>query len=162
MIDSMDVKSSGYDFGYSMMDGALNLSYSMNDDGRGSEMTHMGASYSVFENMTIHASMREYSGDDTDHVFSATNSAWTEGLSSGEIAHMDNGVEILSYGLTYDLGDISLSYTMHTASEDGYDDAELTDMSVSYKLNDNTSLGYRSYTLNTDVNANFITVQIGM
>jgi hypothetical protein len=173
MIDNNDVKSHGYDFGYSMMDGALNLSYSMNDDGQGSEMTHMGASYQVFDNMSAHASMRAYSGepnqDLTVNTFTAVNSAWTDGLSAGVLPHFNNGAEILSYGINYDLGDISLSYTMHTVSDDenvnldGSDiaDLDLTDMSVSYKLNDNTSLGYRSYTLEGE-NVNFITVQIGM
>ena len=173
MIDNYDVKSHGYDFGYSMMDGALNLSYSMNDDGQGSEMTHMGASYQVFDNMSAHASMRAYSGeynaDNSPKTFTAANSAWNDGLSAGVLPHFNNGAEILSYGINYDLGDISLSYTMHTVSDDenvnldGTDiaDLDLTDMSVSYKLNDNTSLGYRSYTLEGD-NVNFITVQIGM
>jgi len=176
MIDNMDVKSSGFDFGYSMMDGALNLSYSMNDDGQGSEMTHMGASYSVFENMSINASMKSYEGDDTYHTFTAANSAWNEGLNSGEIMHQDNGTDILSYGLTYDLGDISLSYTMHTLSEDDetvdgidwtYTDVEVADMSITYNLNDNTTLGYRSFGIYDELtdsyeDMNIITVEIGM
>jgi hypothetical protein len=172
MIDNNDVKSHGYDFGYSMMDGDLSLSYSMNDDGLGSEMTHMGASYSVFDNMSINASMREYTGDDTDHTFTAANSAWNDGLDAGVLPHFDNGVEVLSYGLTYNLGDISLGYDMHTMSEDGYYDLELTDMSISYRLNDNCTLGYRAFqvgslmedsgTVVDAVDWNYITVQIGL
>ena len=172
MIDNNDTKSHGYDFGYSMMDGALNLSYSMNDDGQGSEMTHMGASYQVFDNMSANASMRSYEGENTDATFSAANSAWNDGLAAGVLPHLDNGTEVLSYGLTYNLGDIALSYTMHNLSEEGYVDMDLSDMSVSYKLNDNTTLGYRSYSMGAmfleggDVieaeDYNYITIQIGM
>jgi hypothetical protein len=179
MIDNKEVKSHGYDFGYSMMDGALTLSYSMNDDGLGSEMTEMGGSYNVFENMSINASMRSYEGDDTWHSFTAPNSAWSEGLYAGEVMHQDNGTEILSYGLTYNLGDIGISYTMHTLSEDDetvdmggvmtdvtYADVELTDMSLTYQLNDNCTLGYRSFQVYDALNGygdmNVITVQIGL
>ena len=164
MIDNNDVKSNGYDLGYTMMDGALNLSYSMNDDGRGGEMTNMGASYSVFDNMSVHGSMKTYEGDSS---FSAVNSAW--GLSNGgQLAHQATGTDVLSYGLNYDLGDITLGYTMHTASTDNLDefgvaieDVDYTDMSISYNLNDNCTLGYRSYGV-SDVTMNYITVQIGM
>jgi hypothetical protein len=165
MIDNNDVKSNGYDLGYTMMDGALNLSYSMNDDGLGGEMTNMGASYSVFDNMSVHASMKAYEGT-TD--FSSVNSAW--GLSNGgQLAHQATGTDVLSYGLNYDLGDINLGYTMHTASNENLDattglaieDVDYTDMSISYNLNDNCTLGYRSFGV-SDVTMNYITVQIGM
>jgi hypothetical protein len=81
MIDNNDVKSHGYDFGYSMMGGDLNVSYSMNEDGSGNEMTHMGGSYRVMDNASVNVSMREYTGDEGS-TFSAANSAWNEGLAA--------------------------------------------------------------------------------
>ena len=161
MIDNEDVKSSGYDLGYALMGGDLSLSFSMNDDGLGSEMTEMGASYNVFENMSIHASQRTYEGDVDGQSFSAPNSAW-DLVGSGDFGHGNNGDEILSYGLSYDLGSIALSYNMHTTSHEGQDDAEATDMRVSYELNDNCTLGYRMLSLGDDNDYNTITISIGL
>ena len=62
----------------------------------------------------------------------------------------------MSYGLSYDLGDIAFSYTMHNVSET--DGLEVdTDLSLSYQLNDNCSLGYRSWKID-DTDYTFITV----
>ena len=94
-MDNDGVSSTGYDLGYSMMDGKLTLSYSMND-ADGAELTVMGGSYNVMDNVTIHASMREYGGTGD---FVAANSAW--GLESGNLGHQANGTETTSYGGTY-------------------------------------------------------------
>ena len=166
MIDNNDTKSSGYDFGYELMDGALGLSYSMNDDGNGSEMTEMGASYSIFDNASINMSMRSYEGD-SGIAFTAPMSAW-DLVNSGDLGHGSNGQEVLSYGLTYDMGAITLSYNMHTTSSEGAEDVEATDMRVSYQLNDNCTIGYRM--LSTGVNDangdeiehNTVTISIGL
>ena len=166
MIDNNDVKSNGYDFGYSLMDGALGLSYSMNDDGLGSEMTEMGASYDVFDNMTVNLSMRSYEGD-SGVAFTAPMSAW-DLVGSGDLGHGSNGQEVLSYGLSYDMGALSLSYTMHTTSEDNMDDVEATDLRISYDLNDNCTLGYRMLSTGVmdangdEVEHNTITISIGL
>ena len=168
MVDNNDVKSSGYDFGYALMDGALALSYSMNDDGLGSEMTEMGASYSIFDNASINMSMRSYEGDVENQDFSAGMSAW-DLIGSGDLGHGGNGDEVLSYGLNYDLGNVALSYNMHTTSHEGADDVEATDMRVSYQLNDNCTLGYRMLSTGVDADAdgnedeyNTVTISIGL
>jgi hypothetical protein len=150
MIDNDGVSSTGYDLGYTMMDGKLTLSYSMND-ANGAELTVMGGSYNVMDNVSIHAEMREYGGTGD---FVASNSAW--GLESGNLGHGANGTETTSYGGTYSAGSIGLSYTMHTVSLGGTD-TEITDMSLSYDLNDNCTLGYRSYD-----DMNYITIAIGL
>ena len=160
MISTAGVKSHGYDLGYSLMDGALNLHYSTNDDGNGNEMTDMGGSYNVMDNVSIHGSMRKYEGT-AGGTFTAANSAWNEGLAGGNLAHYENGSEIISYGLNYGLGDISLGYTMHTKSMTGTADVDITDLSLSYNLNDNCTLGYRAYK-NGAVEVNLITVGIGL
>jgi hypothetical protein len=166
MVDNNDVKSSGYDFGYALMDGALGLSYSMNDDGSGSEMTEMGASYSIFDNASINMSMRSYEGD-SGIAFTAPMSAW-DLENSGDLGHGSNGQEVLSYGLTYDMGAITLSYNMHTTSSEGVDDVEATDMRVSYQLNDNCTIGYRMLSTGVnDINGdeiehNTVTISIGL
>jgi hypothetical protein len=173
MIDNDGVKATGYDLGYSMMDGDLNLNYSMNDN-NGAELTIMGISYQVFDNMSINASMREYGGDghfgavyEDDgtgvYVMTANNapqSAWVDGLNAGVLPHFMNGTETLSYGMTYALGDLGLSYTMHTISAGG-EDVEFNDMSITYNLNDNASLGYRTYEVNGE-DLNVITIGIGL
>ena len=64
MLSQGDNSAHGYDLGYSLMNGDLNLSVSMNSDYDGDEMTTMGASYNVFENMTASVSRTTY-GDAT-------------------------------------------------------------------------------------------------
>ena len=169
MLDNNDVKSNGYDFGYALMDGDLSLSYSMNDDGLGSEMTEMGASYALFDNASINLSMRSYEGDVDGQAFSAPMSAWNL-IGSGDLGHGVNGDEVLTYGLNYNLGSIGLSYNMHTTSNDAAtDDVEATDMRVSYQLNDNCTLGYRMLSTGVDADAdgnedeyNTVTISIGL
>ena len=161
MIDESDVKSHGYDLGYSLMDGNLNVHYSINEDGSGNEMTDMGGSYNVMDNVSIHGSMRKYEGDEGGQ-FTAANSAWNSGLAAGVLSHLANGAEVMSYGLDYNLGDISLGYTMHSISQEGYEDYDLTDLTLTYNLNDNCTLGYRTYTDNQDNEMNLITIGIGL
>jgi hypothetical protein len=160
MIEESDVKSHGYDLGYSLMDGNLNIHYSMNEDGSGNEMTDMGGSYNVMDNVSIHGSMRKYEGT-AGNTFTAANSAWNSGLAAGVLPHFTNGSEIMSYGLNYGLGDVSLGYTMHTLSMAGMADDDMTDMTLSYNLNDNCTLGYRTYK-SGNVEVNLITVGIGL
>ena len=163
MIDNQDVKSNAYDLGYSMMNGDLNLSYTMADDGYDTEMTRMGVSYNVFENLSVHGHMTQYEGESAvGTVFNAPMSSMSEGLSDGVMPHLANGEEAMSYGLSYDLGDIAFSYTMHNVSEtDGDAEVDFTDLSLSYQLNDNCSLGYRSWKID-DTDYTFITVGIGL
>ena len=50
----------------------------------------------------------------------------------------------------------------HNVSEtDGDEEVDFTDLSLSYQLNDNCSLGYRSWKID-DVDYTFITVGIGL
>jgi len=64
MLSQGENSAHGYDVGYSLMNGDLNLSVSMNSDYDGDEMTTIGASYNVFENMTASVSRTTY-GDAT-------------------------------------------------------------------------------------------------
>jgi hypothetical protein len=132
MVDNDGLASSGYDLGYTIMDGALSLNYSMNVHGninaldgtaQDAELTVMGGSYQVFENMSVSASMREYAGEGD---FLPANSPNTTtvlldgsvigGLEAGVLPHLTNGHESLSYGIDYTMGAISINYTMHTIS----------------------------------------------
>ena len=169
MIDNDGTKSTGYDLGYSMMDGKLNLNYSMND-ANGAELKIMGGSYNVMNNITIHAEMREYGGTGN---FLAANSAWTSvdvdgdgigdfgGLEAGVLPHLANGSESTSYGVSGSFSGIGISYTMHTITSPGLADQEFNDMSLSYDLNDNCTIGYRSYEID-GVEYNFATLNIGL
>jgi len=64
MLSNGDKSAHGYDLGYSLMGGDLNLAVSMNSDYDGDEMTTMGATYNVFENLSASVSRTTY-GDAT-------------------------------------------------------------------------------------------------
>ena len=143
--DGLEVKSNAYELGYSMMNGDLNLSYTMADDGNNTDMTRMGVSYNVFENLTAFGSMTTYDGESlpgtpfvapySSMSMFTIDGALVGGLADGVMPHLANGEEMMSYGISYDLGDIAFSYTMHNISETDNDanETDLTDLSVSYQ-----------------------------
>ena len=66
-----------------MMNGDLNLSYTMSDDGNNTEMTRIGVSYNVFENLSVHGHMTQYEGDSELGTVFNPMSSMSEGLSDG-------------------------------------------------------------------------------
>ncbi len=116
------------------------ISASMNKDWEGDEMRVIGLSYAVSDDMSVNVSQTTYSEDGAFHM-AGTNmdGSWME---TGGMGYLGAGDEDLSYGLSYDMGDISLGATMHTVSNDANDvDRKVTQFNLGYSLGDNASLG---------------------
>jgi len=146
------------------MGGDLNLMYSMNSDFSENEMTMMGASYNVFENMSLSYTMTSYSEDNAG-TFSSANSAMNGGWANGMLPYQAGGTDVTSIGLSYDLGGINLGYTMHTLNfaDDSEEDANV--ISLGYSMSDNASISLDRFTYmegTDEVEATWITLEIGM
>ena len=164
MLNDGDASAHGYDFGYGLMGGDLNLMYSMNSDFSENEMTMMGASYNVFENMSLSYTMTSYSEDNAG-TFSSANSAMNGGWANGMLPYQAGGTDVTSIGLSYDLGGINLGYTMHTLNfaDDSEEDANV--ISLGYSMSDNASISLDRFTYmegTDEVEATWITLEIGM
>jgi len=161
MMNNGEQKAHGYDLSYAMNN--FTISASMNSDYDGDEMTSYGLTYNVTDDLSASFGRTSY-GDAITGVdetglpttttgFNMDNTAMgNDGLgawTNGNIGYLGSNDENTSMGVSYDLGDITLSYTMHTISNDNTDvdgndltadDREATSMSLSYQLNDNCSL----------------------
>jgi len=109
--------------------------------------------------------------------FGMDNTAMSGGLSNGVLGYLGSNDEMTSMGVSYDLGDITLSYTMHTISNDDTDadgndltptDREASTMSLSYQLNDNCNISMSRFsdssleTATDDGERNYLTISIGL
>jgi hypothetical protein len=113
--------------------------------------------------------------------FAMGNTAMSGSWDNGVIGYLGANDEMTSMGVSYDLGDITLSYTMHTISNDDLDangddatpsDREATTMSLSYQLNDNCSLSMSRFSDSSldntgdggddDGERNWLTISIGL
>jgi hypothetical protein len=169
MMNDGDNKAHGYDVSYAMNN--FTVTASMNSDYDGDEMTSYGLTYNVTDDLSATFGRTSY-GDavDNDGVistgFDMSNTAMSgdntngEAWANGVLGYLGSNDENTSMGVSYDLGDITLSYTMHTISNDNTwdgtgtepfagavmgddstpDDREATSMSLSYQLNDNCSI----------------------
>ncbi len=81
MLSNGDKSAHGYDLGYSLMGGDLNLAVSMNSDYDGDEMTTMGATYNVFENLSASVSRTTY-GDATQLTDAIGSEMLTEAVAA--------------------------------------------------------------------------------
>lgn len=154
----------GIDVGYSAMGGALDLMAQMNtatSDDIDYDMTMIGASYNVNDDLSIRASQTTYGengftiGANDDGMNSGTNMGSNynsigeyEGGSFGSHGNMGylraDDVN-LAIGVDYSMGDFDLSYTMNQITNNVFDDyeKEVTEFSVGYNLNDNSSLSLK-------------------
>ena len=124
MLSQGDNSAHGYDVGYSLMNGDLDLSVSMNSDYDGDEMTTIGASYNVFENMTASVSRTTY-GDATQ---------LTDAIGSTMLSEAFDAVnEVLSY--TAGTGDSTFTNTY------GFDNDGNTVLTSSVYNNDYVAVG---------------------
>jgi hypothetical protein len=121
---------------------------SMNSDHEGDEMRVLGLTYAVNDDMGIHASQTVY-GDDEGFHMAGTNmdGSWDQ---TGGMGYLDGGDEMLSYGLTYNMGGISLGATMHNVTSSDDSERDVTEISLGYSLNDNASLSLSMATDNSD------------
>lgn len=165
MLNNGDNSAHGYDFGYALMGGDLNLMYSMNSDYAENEMTMMGASYNVFDNMSVSYSMTNYS-EDNSGTFTSANSAMNAGnFENGMLGFQGAGTDVTTIGLSYDLGGINLGYTMHTVSHGNHED-DASVISLGYSMTDNASISLDRFTYmdanDMEVESTWITLEIGM
>ena len=177
MMNSGDAKAHGYDLSYAMNN--FTISASMNSDFEGDEMTSYGLTYNVTDDLSASFGRTSY-GDSVDATggnsgFNMSNTATSDGWASGNMGYLNSGDESTTMGVSYDLGDITLSYTMATVSnEDLEDDREVTIMSLGYALNDNCNVSMSRFsdsnleddgsTGNTvdDGERTYITISIGL
>ena len=145
MNNATDQKAHGYDVSYNM--GDFTFTASMNSDFDGDEMTSYGFSYNVMDNLTASVSRTSYDADGVDG-FSMAGTAMADGWANGSMGYISAGDENTSMSISYDLGDITLSYTTHSISNEAVDaagnatpDREASSMSASYALNGNATIG---------------------
>ena len=121
MLSQGDNSAHGYDLGYSLMNGDLNLSVSMNSDYDGDEMTTMGASYNVFENMTASVSRTTY-GEATKLTDAIGSTMLTEAIAAVAdvmqigTAQVDSTYEAGTYALNTTTGEIDYTQGAYTDS----------------------------------------------
>ncbi len=148
--------ATGLDLGYSAMGGALDLMLGVNTLTQGDmemEMTMIGATYSVSDNLSVRASQTAY-GDQGFAIDGGTNMGITgvdqygnyydSWVSHGNLGYLNKNDENLSIGLDYSMGGFDISYTMHTITNSETDyEAEASEVSIGYNLNDNASLSLK-------------------
>jgi hypothetical protein len=161
MMNNGDNKAHGYDVSYAMNN--FTLTASMNSDYEGDEMTSYGLTYNVTDDLSASFGRTSY-GDAVAGVdemgnptlsdgFDMANTQMNDGWASGNMGYLGSNDEATAMGVSYDLGDITLSYTMTTVTNDNQvddgngvmvdatpDDREVTVMSLAYQLNDNCNI----------------------
>jgi hypothetical protein len=138
------------------------VSASMNTDYEGDEMRVIGLTYAVNDDMGVNVSQTVYGedGDGTGFNMAGTNmdGSWME---TGSLGYLNNGDEILSYGLTYKMAGIHLGATMHNVTNADESERDITEISLGYSLNDNAGLSL-SMVDDADVSYMWLTLNVGL
>jgi hypothetical protein len=138
------------------------ISASMNTDYEGDEMRVIGLTYAVNDDMGVNVSQTVYGedGDGTGFNMAGTNmdGSWME---TGSLGYLNNGDEILSYGLTYKMAGIHLGATMHNVTNADESERDITEISLGYSLNDNAGLSL-SMVDDADVSYMWLTLNVGL
>ena len=160
----------GVDLSYAMMDGALNLNvmYNTSDDGTtDGEMTAIGATYSVNDDMSIHATQTTYGENGFGVANTNTGAYGTDSwMSHGNLGHLGADQQNLSLGGSYSMGDFSLDVTMHSVSDENDENYERNAMefALGYSMSDNAGLAVNYATDNnggeTDTKYTWLTLTI--
>ena len=133
--------ATGIDLSGGLMGATINAS--MNTDFEGDEMTSYGLSYAVNDDMSVSVNSTTYS-EEGAFSMAGTNmdGSWME---TGGMGYLNANDEDLSYGLSYNLGGISLSATMHNITNAGVGmenyERSVTEVGIGYSLGDNAGLG---------------------
>lgn len=158
----------GIDLGYAMMGGDLNLDVSYNTSTDGTtdmDMTSIGATYNVSDDMSISATQSTYGengfgGTGTNYGLAGTDS-W---MSHGNMGYLGANEVDLAIGGAYTMGDFNLGATFHTVSNDEIDAYErsATDISLGYSMSDNAGLALKYVTDNngTDTDTKYMWVTL--
>ena len=132
--------SMGLDATYEMENGAvLSLGYYTNDNnGTEMDLTSLGVSYGVNDDLSIHAGFDMYG----ENGFYLASGSFGDMYGSGmEYSTFTYEGTDMSFGGSYSMGDFNLGVTMHTiTSEDETVDYSVTDLSLGYTLSDNSSV----------------------
>jgi len=154
MLSNNEADAHGYDLGYSLMGGDLSLTYSMNSDYDGDEMTAYSATYQVFDNMSA-----TYGNTSYDGAFNMDNTAMNGGWANGVLGYQAAGSEVTSMGIAYDLGGINLGYTMYSITDASDAETEASAITLDYSLTDNASIGLAKMG-GADAESTWITISI--
>ena len=164
-VDGDDMTYMGLDLTYAMMDGALNLNVMYNTASDGTtdlDMNSIGATYSVNDDMSIHASQTTY-GENGFNMAGGNagvygSDSWT---SHGNMGHLGADHKDLAIGGAYAMGEFNLSATIHTVTSDaeGAEDYErgAMELSFGYTMSDNAGLSVNYATDNngTDTDSKY-------
>ena len=80
---------------------------------------------------------------------------------NGNMAYLDGGDEMLSYGLTYNMAGISLGATMHNVTSLDESERDVTEISLGYSLNDNAGLSL-SMVDDNETKYMWVTLNVGL
>ena len=118
------------------------VSASMNQDFNGGEMTMLGATYSVNDDMNVVGSYTTYGEEGFYMPGTNMDGSW---MTTGGVGYLGANDENMSLGLTYNMGSINLGATMHQISNSENDDYErdVMEISLGYSLGDNAGLSLK-------------------
>ena len=157
MMNQSDGSSAhGYDLSYTM--GDFSLAVSMNEDMNEASYNSYTVSYNVMDNLTASVSQTSNEGG-----FTMDNTALSGGWDNGVIGYLNDGDEDRAIGISYNLGDISLGYTMHNIdNEAAGTEQDASSMTLGYQLNDNAHLGLARFADVDETEYTWITLSIGL
>jgi hypothetical protein len=156
MLNDGDNSAHGYDLSYTM--GDFSLAVSMNEDMNEATYNSYTVSYNVMDNLTASVSQTSNEGG-----FSMDNTALSGGWDNGNIGYLNDGDEDRALSLSYNLGDISLGYTMHNITNEGTGaEGDASSMTLGYQLNDNAHVGLARFSEGDDIELTWITLSIGL
>ena len=118
------------------------VSASMNQDFNGGEMTMLGATYTVNDDMNVVGSYTTYGEEGFYMPGTNMDGSW---MTTGGVGYLGANDENMSLGLTYNMGSINLGATMHQITNSENDDYErdVMEISLGYSLGDNAGLSLK-------------------
>jgi len=141
-----DDAATGIDISGGLM--GATVSASMNSDFDGHKMNSYGLSYAINDDLSVSVNSTTYGeGSDTANASDGFSMRGTDmdggDWSNGGLGYLNANDEDLSYGLSYNLGGISLSATMHNITNAADEDHErtVTQIGIGYALGNNANLG---------------------
>jgi hypothetical protein len=116
------------------------ISASMNTDYDENTMRVLGVSYAVNDDMSVNVGQTVYG---EEGAFSMAGTDLAGGWANGNMGYLGAGDEMLSYGLTYNMGGISMGATMNAVTSLDESTRDVMEVSLGYSLNDNAGLAVK-------------------
>ena len=132
------------------------ISASMNTDYDENTMRVIGLSYAVNDDMSVNVGQTVY-GEDGAFSMAGTNLAG--GWANGNMGYLGAGDEMLSYGLTYNMGGISMGASMNAVTSLDESTRDVMEVSLGYSLNDNAGLAVK-YATDEDDTYTWLTLTV--